>query len=63
VFQLRPYTYHILRAIQPFFEIVIFSKMHHKILEHIIDHIESVLNKPIKDFLEKFRTNKINSSF
>lgn len=59
----RPYTYEILRAIQPFFEIVVFSKLHHKVLEHIIDHIESVLNKPIKDFLEKFTSNKQKSSF
>jgi hypothetical protein len=29
--------------------------MHHKILENIIDHIEAVLNKPIKEFLEKFK--------
>ena len=54
VYLVRPYTYEILRAIQPFFEIVVFSKLHHKVLEHIIDHIESVLNKPIKDFLEKY---------
>lgn len=54
VYLVRPYTYEILRAIQPFFEIVVFSKLHHKILEHIIDHIESILNKPIKEFLEKY---------
>ena len=63
VFQVRPYTYEILRAIQPFFEIVVFSKMHHKVLEFIIDHIESILNKPIKEFLEKFRQSKNTSSF
>jgi len=55
VYQVRPYTYEILRAIQPFFEIVVFTKIHHKILETIIDHIESVLNKPIKEFLDKYR--------
>ena len=37
--------------------------IHHKILEHIIDHIESVLNKPIREFLEKCKSNKNNSSF
>ena len=63
VYQVRPYTYEILRAIQPFFEIVVFSKIHHKILEYIIDHIESVLNKPIRDFLEKCKSNRNNSSF
>lgn len=37
--------------------------MHHKILEHIIDHIESVLNRPIKEFLEKYRQTRNKSSF
>lgn len=55
VYQIRPYTYEFLRAIQPFFEIVVFSRMHHKIIENIINHIESVLNKPIKQFLERQR--------
>lgn len=58
VYQVRPYTYEFLRAIQPFFEIVVFSRLHHRELEFIIDHIESVLNKPIKDFLEKFSNNR-----
>ena len=35
--------------------------MHHKIIEHIIDHIESVLNAPIKDYLEKYKGKKVNS--
>jgi uncharacterized protein YutD len=63
VYLVRPYTYEILRAIQPFFEIVVFSKLHHKILEHIIDHIESILNKPIKEFLEKYQKSMNKSSF
>ena len=63
VYLVRPYTYEILRASQPFFEIVVFSKLHHKVLEHIIDHIETVLNKPIKEFLEKYSNNKQKSSF
>ena len=63
VYQVRPYAYDILRAIQPFFEIVVFSRMHHKVLEQIIDHIESILNKPIKEFLGQYRANKNTSSF
>ena len=63
VFQVRPYTYEILRAIQPFFEILVFTKMHHKILENIIDHIEAVLNKPIKEFLEKFKSKSQKNQF
>jgi len=47
----RPYVYEILRAIQPFFEIIAMSNMPHYELEQIIDHIESVLNKPIADML------------
>jgi len=27
--------------------------MHHRVLEHILDHIEAILNKPIRDFLQK----------
>ena len=36
--------------------------MHHKILEYIVNHIESVLNKPIKDFLEKHKANQPNDN-
>lgn len=51
LYQVRPYTYEILRAIQPFFEIVAVSNMYNYELEQIIDHIESVLNKPIIEML------------
>ena len=63
VFLLRPYTCEFLRAIYPFFELLVFSKMHYKILEHIVDHIEDQLNKPITDMLKSYSQNKNQSSF
>jgi hypothetical protein len=47
VFLLRPYVCEFLSAISPFFEILVFSNMHYKILEKIVCHIEELLNKPI----------------
>ena len=43
----------ILRAIQPFFEIIALSNMPNSELEQIIDHIENVLNKPIIELLKR----------
>jgi hypothetical protein len=64
VFRIRPYTYEMLRAIQPFFEIVVFSKFHHKIIEHITDYLESILNTPIKEMLKKGKLfGRPNSKF
>lgn len=53
VFKVRPYAYHLLRALQPFFEIIVFTEMYHKILEFIIEHIEGVLNEPIKERIQQ----------
>lgn len=50
VFQVRPYCYDIIRALQPFFEVVVFTNMKWIVLEQIINHIETVLNKPINEF-------------
>lgn len=36
----RPYTFEILRAIQPFFELIVFSRISMPILEAIVTHIE-----------------------
>jgi hypothetical protein len=47
VYLIRPYTFEILRALQPFFELIAYSKMPLFVLEAIINHIEKVLNKPI----------------
>ena len=54
VFKVRPYAYQWLRALQPFFEIIVFSEMYYKILEYIIDYIEGVLNKPIQERIQQF---------
>lgn len=49
MYKIRPYTFEIIRAIQPFFEIIAISDLAYNELEQIIDHIEIVLNKPIND--------------
>ena len=53
LYKVRPYVYEILRALQPFFEIIALSNMPHYELEQIVDHIESVLNKPIAEMIDK----------
>lgn len=46
-FLVRPYTYELLSAIQPFFEIIGISKMHYEEINQVITLIEKHLNKPI----------------
>ena len=55
LYKVRPYAFEILRALQPFFEIVAISNISQKELEQIIDHFESVLNKPIVEMIAKQR--------
>ena len=58
IFQIRPYTYEMLRAIQPFFEIVATSFLPYNQIDFIIEFIETVLNKPIFDMNEKLKREK-----
>ena len=58
----RPYAYDLLRAVQPFFELICYSKNHSVILEQIVDHIEEVINRPVKEWIEKHRNNSPNRS-
>ena len=58
IYQVRPYTYEILRAIQPFFEMVATSNLPHYLLENIIEHMEHVLNKPITDMQKQYKDDK-----
>ena len=51
VYKVRPYTYDFLRAIQPFYEIIIHSLMDRKVIENISNHLESVLNSNMKTTL------------
>ena len=46
VYEIRPYVYEFFRAIEPFFEIIVYSCLHHQILEQIVEHLEEVLNQP-----------------
>jgi hypothetical protein len=48
---IRPYTFEFFRAVEPFFEIIIYSMMDHKILEQISSHFEKILNGPVKEYL------------
>jgi hypothetical protein len=50
---IRPYTFEMLRAIQPFFELIAYSRLPMAVLESIISHIEKVLNRPIQEYLEQ----------
>ena len=62
VYKIRPYTYDLLRAVQPFYEIICCSKNQGHLLEKIIDHIEEVINRPVKEWQEKYRNNDLNRS-
>jgi hypothetical protein len=59
IYQVRPYTYEMLRAIQPFFEIVVTSFLPYSHIDFIIEFIETVLNKPIFDMNEKLKKDKV----
>ena len=43
VYMVRPYTLDILRALQPFYELIAFSNIPERVLNAIIKHIEVVL--------------------
>ena len=53
LYQVRPYVYEILRALQPFFEMIALSNMSNYELEQIIDHMEAILNKPIIEMINR----------
>lgn len=55
LFLVRPYTYEILSAIQPFFEIIGSSNLHYKELKQIITFLEDHLNAPIKEHNEEMK--------
>ena len=50
----RPYTFEFLRAVEPFFQIIIYTKMNHKSIEQICNHMEEILNGPEKEYLQGF---------
>ena len=59
VFMVRPYTFEFIRAIEPFFEIVIYSHMHYQVIEQICSQLEEILNGPIKEYLQGFVSKKM----
>ena len=69
MYQIRPYTFQFLNAIQPFYEIVAISNIDIKKIEIILDHLETVLNeqtihnnKKMKKKLKEYKDNiKINN--
>ena len=44
VYMVRPYTYEFLRAVEPFFELIVFSNLKKKDLEQLVTAIEKILN-------------------
>ena len=52
VYQLRPYIIQFLRAIQPIFELIVYSKLPQKTLLSIVTNLEEILNRPIKEYLD-----------
>ena len=63
IYQIRPYTFEILRSLQPFFEIVATSSMPYSYMEQIIDYIEIMLNRPITEMLIKQAEMKKDGSY
>ena len=59
IYHIRPYTFEIMRALQPFFEIIGMSNLPYFELEQIIDHIELVLNKPITELIKNQEEQKL----
>ena len=47
IYQIRPYTFEFLSAIQPFYEIMAISNIEFTELKFIVEHIENILNEPI----------------
>mmetsp|Transcript_30791 Transcript_30791/g.47188 ORF Transcript_30791/g.47188 Transcript_30791/m.47188 type:complete len:92 (-) Transcript_30791:411-686(-) len=47
IYQIRPYTFEIINAILPFFELIGMSKIPFFEVQQIADHLEEVLNLPI----------------
>jgi hypothetical protein len=60
VYQIRPFAIKFLRALKPFFDIIVYSRLDLNTLTQIVDHIETILNKPILDRIRKYAQNKIN---
>ena len=47
IYNIRPHTFEIIGAIKPFFEMVAISKLTFLEVQHIVDHLEKILNHPI----------------
>ena len=56
---IRPYTFYLLLAIQPFFEIIAISKIPFVEILKIIDFLEDILNAELEE-KNKETLNKVN---
>ena len=56
---IRPYTFYLLLAIQPFFEIIAISKIPYGEILQIIDFLEDILNAEVEE-KNKETLNKVN---
>ena len=47
VYMIRPYTLDFIQTMEPFFELIIFSRLEEKLLNSLIISLEKILNKQI----------------
>ena len=59
IYCIRPYALNFIRAMRPFFDIVVFSKIPITHLTDIIDHLEMVLNIPTLEIIRSFVDNRL----
>ena len=60
MYQVRPQALELLRATEPFYELIAFSNMPESQLEQVIEHLELLIQMPI---LEKLASQKQKKGF
>ena len=43
-----------IKGLKPYFDIIVYSQIEQHVLTQIIDHIETLINKPILDLIIKY---------
>jgi hypothetical protein len=49
VYMIRPYALEFLRALEPFFELIVYTNLYYKEIEPIISALEKILNSPVNE--------------
>jgi len=47
VYMIRPFALSFIQTMEPFFELIIFSRLEEKLLNSLITSLEKILNNPI----------------